>query len=715
MNFENTVLDNVTRKIAAKDLEDFLFQQGYFHAKDRFVQMEMLRIIASGRICELLDDSEPALAIDKHMRELGIYHYSEIESQQMSPQLSKQIQSYCDGVNKYLSKSYPIEFKLKGHRPQKWSATDCIVSIKAMAYLGLAQGQQDLEKMLFQMLSRGVCPQKINSLTNFEMGSVSEETLHLLKKVNFHNPLLPESFQFLKALPKVQASNNWLFKNPNGDVIHACDPHLEVNRLPSVWYELKASINNGEKSLMGISMPGVPGIVMGRTKELSFSFTYGFMDMIDFFIEEVKSNKFREGSSFDNFTVRREKIIRDKHEDVDLLIRETHAGVLDAPSDQKLLADGLYLSTAWSCRKDGSVKTLESILGIFNATDIKELKEHVSNVSISCNWLLADNKGNMSYQQSGLLPMRRGTGMLPLIAWENENRWKGIHPTSVLNNFDNPSKGYIVTANNLIESVGFAKAINAPMESYRHDRIVELLKSSTTQDIESTQKYQSDLISIQARNFISKYKEIFCRHEKTKKLCQWDFNYETNSKDATLFEEFYRVLIRKFFSDHIFGKSEIVYCLDETSFIADFYGLFDRFFLKELSEDDQKLWFSEKSAEDYIEMAIESVTPSQLPWSEANKLDMNYILLDGKLPAWLKIDIRNVPIPGNRATVVQGQVFKAHNRASSFCPSWKMVTSMNSDQLYTVLPGGLNDRPLSKMYKSDIDNWMNFKYRKNTI
>jgi len=713
MNFQNIIKDNVTRVISTQNIEEFLYQQGHFHAKDRFVQMEMLRIVAAGRICELLDDNEANYSIDKHMRELGIYHFSSLETSELNEENKLLLQKYCDGVNHTISKSLPIEFKLMGHRPQKWTLTDCIVTIKAMAYLGLAQGQQDLQKMMIQMLSRGVSPEKLNSLTNFELGDVCTETLHLLKKIKFHSPLIPESYKFLQALPKVQASNNWLYKNQDDSIVHASDPHLEVNRLPSVWYEIQANV--ADKKLFGISMPGVPGIVMGRTHNLSFSFTYGFMDMIDFFIEEVKDNKFREKSDFDNFTVRREKLKRKKHEDVDLLIRHTKAGVLDVASDRSLIPDGIYLSVAWSCRDKGSAKTLESILGIFNSHNIKELKTEVSNVSISCNWLLADDQGNMSYQQSGLLPIRSSSGLMPHKAWVDDNRWKGTYKASELYNYDNPETGYIVTANNMIQVEGFPKAINAPMEAYRHDRILERLKESSTHDIDLTKNIQSDLVSIQARKFILSYKEQFSKNENVKTLLNWDYSYGTESKEATLFEEFYRVLIRKFFSNNLFGKSEIVYALDETSFMADFYGLFDRLFLAKITEEDQKLWFGEISREQYIQQAIEAIKPSNKTWSEVNKIDMNYILFDGKLPSWLKFDLRNVPVAGNRATIVQGQVFKAHGRQTSFCPSWKMITNMKSSEIYTVLPGGLNDRPWSKYFRSDISNWLNFKYRKNQL
>ena len=712
MDFKTDILDGVTRSIDAKDLKDFLFLQGKYHAQDRFVQMEMLRIVSQGRICELLDDTEANLAIDKHMRELGIYHYSVIEEEQLSEHGKKLLTSYCDGVNSRISQSIPLEFTIMGHRPEKWKIADCIVSIKAMAYLGLAQGQQDLQKLFIQMVKNGVPSDKINSLSQNQMGDLTEEIIHLIKKVNLYNPLIPESYNFLKNIPKVQASNNWLFKNGSGEVLHASDPHLEVNRLPAVWYEMKATVANSK--LFGISMPGVPGIVMGRKDGLSFSFTYGFMDMIDFFIEEVKDNKFRDGSEFINFDVRREVIKRKKKNDVKVIIRKTQSGVLDAPSDSPLLTDGIYLSTAWSCRSNGSAKTLESILGIFESNSVDQLVEHTSNVSISCNWLIADDNGSMAYQQSGLLPKRKSTGLVPLIGWIEENRWSGIYEGHELLSFKENERNSIVTANNLIERDGFPKAINAPMGDYRHDRVVELLKEKKNHTIEDFKRIQSDLVSLQSKKFLNKYKDNF-KDSKYSTLLDWDYSYSTNSKKAVVFEEFYRVLTKKFFSEHLMNKEEILFCLDQTSFIADFYGLFDRLFLEEISEEESKLWFSNRKKEEYIDLALDKMTSSGRLWGEINKIDMNYILLDGKLPAFMGLDKRDVQIPGNRATIVQGQVFNAHGRKSSFCPSWKLITDMSTGDLYTVLPGGLNDRPLSKLFKSDLNNWISFGYRKNSL
>jgi penicillin amidase len=145
-------------------------------------------------------------------------------------------------------------------------------------------------------------------------------------------------------IPSGSGSDNWVISgahSASGAPIAASDPHLEGNRLPAVWYEISASFApaldpTGSKWRMGITLPGFPDIVMGRNKFaswvspplhpspsfscidrsnfpffsvanlLSQSLTYGFMDQIDFGVYEVKNGKYKFGSGWKDFTVRKE-------------------------------------------------------------------------------------------------------------------------------------------------------------------------------------------------------------------------------------------------------------------------------------------------------------------------------------------------------------------------------------------------------------------------
>ncbi|MFG1591209.1 penicillin acylase family protein [Halobacteriovorax sp. CON-3] len=724
LDYTSDVLDNVTRHISCENVKSFLFAQGYYHGKDRLMQMEMLRLIAQGRLCECIKDSEETFAIDKYMRELGINHFAKEEIQNIDEETNTLLTHYVDGINKAIGEGHPFEFKILGHRPSEWRISDTILTIKAMSFLGLAQGQQDLEKLIIQLLQNAqklndkvdqdTQVERIKSLAKGALDTITDSEINLISKVKVYNPLIPESYKFLKNIPKIQASNNWV-SNMKGEAIHACDPHLECNRLPAIWYEMKANIKN-VGNFFGISMPGVPGFVMGRSDDTAFSFTYGFMDMVDHFIEEVRDNKYRFESNLFDFKVRRDLIKRKKKEDVELYIRETHAGFLEVDSENKNIVDGHYLSMAWSCRKRGGAKTLKAIMDLLYAKNVDDLFGCVSNVAISCNWLLSDSSGNIAYHQSGVLPKRAHSGLYPVEGFFKQNIWQGYYEGHQLYHFKNPDIKIIATANNRIQNEQFPTAINAPMASYRKDRIEELLIGNKDHSVEMFKTMQSDTFSRQADLYINVFHSVFEKNEIGKRLLAWKRNYDVDNCDATIFENFYRTLLKDFFSDHLLGEQVTTYCMDETSIIADFYGLFDRIFL---TSDIDHIWFKDsKEKEQYIEAALNKCladAPKNMRWGDKNRYKMKHILFDGKLPLFLGFDIDNVEIPGNRSTITQGAVYEAHGRTTSFVPSWKMVTNHSSPDVYTVLPGGLSDRRFSKNYKSDVSNWINNRYRHNVI
>ena len=64
----------------------------------------------------------------------------------------------------------------------------------------------------------------------------------------------------------------------------ANDPHLEINRLPNVWYEIV--LKTRDTYFMGATMPGLPAIIVGRNPDLAWGATYTFMDGTDSWIEK---------------------------------------------------------------------------------------------------------------------------------------------------------------------------------------------------------------------------------------------------------------------------------------------------------------------------------------------------------------------------------------------------------------------------------------------
>jgi penicillin amidase len=686
---------------------------GFAHAQDRLVQMMLVRLVGQGRLCECLVNDDEALEIDIFMREMGLARYSKVEAVNATGAGRSLGDAYAEGVNYWLGTNRrPIELMMVRYDPEWWTVADTILTVKLMSYVGLAQSQQDMEKFLIQAVRGGVSTERLAKLTAPHLDGLDEATAELIARLQYVQPLLPEALKFLGAAPTLMASNNWAVagsRTVSGNPLQCNDPHLECNRLPAVWYE--AVMHTADDYRIGATMPGVPGLVMGRTGSLSFGFTYGFMDMVDYFIEQCHDGGCRRGESFAPLKIRTEKIARKGSDPIVITVRETDLGVLESDARKPELEDGFYLSRAWSPHRAGSAASLDALARLPSATTVSEAQQVVRDVMISCNWLLADRDGNIGYQQSGLLPDRGHSGLHPVPAWEEQWRWRGVVPSDQLHSLLNPPEGFLATANDDLNPENGLLVINLPMGSYRVDRIRALLGEGEACTLEDMQRIQNDLYSLQAERFMSVLGPLLPETFAGRLLAGWDCCYDCESRGATLFETVYHAVLREVFGKGLLGEEVWDSILSSTAIVADYYHLFDDVLL-----GDDPTWFGEEGRNELYTRVLEEVLTevsleSISPWGRRQQIMMKNVFFDGRLPRWVGFDHGPIELPGNRATIVQGGMFKAHNRQTTFTPSWRFITDMGEDRALTALAGGPSGRRFSKWYKTDINRWLNGDYK----
>lgn len=689
---------------------------GFCHAMDRQSQMMLVRLIGKGQLCQYLKDDQETLEIDIFMREMAFEHQAKKELQNLDPETYQFAKAYCDGVNEYiLHHPRPFEFKLTGYKPEIWEISDILITIKLMSYIGLAQTQQDIEKFIALSLKNEVHLEKLQSLFFPHLEGIDQETLELLKKTHIYRETVPNEIKFLGALPKIMASNNWVInakKSKSGHAIHCADPHLETNRLPSIWYEqVGKTVSN---YYIGITMPGVPGFIMGRNQDLAFSFSYGFMDMIDYFIEEVNNGHYREDNGLVPLYSREEIIKRKKNPDYVFHYYETPRGPIEVPPSDGPIKDGFYLSRAWSGHEGGEAPSLQCIHEMHRMANVKEASKLVSKITISCNWLLSDGHGEIAYQQSGLLPKRQHSGLYPVPGFRKENQWQGIYSPDNLAHTLNPSEGFLVTANNDLNQDGKPLSINMPMGSYRADRIKMLLQNTDFLDTDDMMQIQKDLYSLQAKKLIDLIAPFIKNSGKAELLNKWDLRYDKNSLGATIFEMLYKKILIEIFGSKCFGKEVMEHIIDNTGIVVDYYHVFDKILLDEGYERSE-MWFDGDRPEKLkliIHKFLEELDVKKVTiWGEKNSVVMKNIFFNGTLPGFMGFDYGPIPVEGSRSTVVQGMVYQTDGRITTFCPSWRFITEMNHDFAYTALAGGVSDRRFSKLYLTDVDNWLNYRYK----
>jgi penicillin amidase len=271
----------------------------------------------------------------------------------------------------------------------------------------------------------------------------------------------------------------------------------------------------------------------------------------------------------------------------------------------------------------------------------------------------------------------------------------------------NPPDGIVVTANEDLNHLGQAAVINLPMGTYRSDRIKQLLKQGRALDVAYMQQMHYDLYSLQAERLMAIIGPLLPDTPNGKLLKAWDLRYEADSKGAMLFESVYRALVYTVFGDNALGPDIIDYVFKETGLFNDYYANLDNIVFKESSA-----WFGESSREALFATAVaEGLNVEARPYGATRQVVMAHLLFGGQLPRWAGFDHGPIPLPGSRATIPQGQIFKSAGRVTTFCPSYRLIADMATLELHTNLAGGPSDRRFSRWYKTDIENWLTGTYK----
>ena len=693
-------------RIESDEPIDMHYGLGYLHGHDRQMQMWLVKIIGLGRASELLKADEELIELDKFMRWINLGGGLATEFEQVSAEADAMFRAYCRGVNDAVSDSKtPFEFKLTGYKPDSWTPEDIILMMKMIGFVGLTQSQGDIEKFILQMIRNGVSPHKVKELFLNITEDIPQDLIELIKQVKLIRPIIAESIKWLGRLAGFSASNNWAIspdKTASGNAMLCGDPHLSL-QLPSIFYS--AVMRCRDHYMMGATLPGVPSVMLGRSPHLAWSATYGTMDMIDYFIEEVQDKKFRRGDKWRSFTVREEVIKPKKKDPIRLKIYENEHGILEGEPHE----NGYYLNFAWSARKGTVAESVNNLPKIPRAKNAAEAMNYFAGLSfVPFNWVMADTGGNIAYQLSGLFPKKaeNTSGLLPYMGWDESQDWQGMTPSDQNPKAYNPEDGLMITANQDLNHLGQVAPMTVPMSSYRADRIRELLEGREGLTVDDMKNIHYDRYSKQAEAFMEIMDPLLPATANGDLLKHWDRIYDSASLGATLFERVYMELLKLVFGENGMGVEAIEHMITNTSMFAMLHGNFDRVLLKE-----ESAWFGDRTREQIYQTAIKrGLQEPAAAYGQTRKIYIPHIFFAGQLPKIFGFDFGPYEHIGSRATVAQSQIYKAMGHPATFVAVYRMIADLGSDELHTNNAGGPSDRRFSKYYTMGIVDWINARY-----
>jgi penicillin amidase len=345
-------------------------------------------------------------------------------------------------------------------------------------------------------------------------------------------------------------SNSWVVsgqRSTTGKPLLANDPHLSLHA-PSTWYIVRLEAPGF--SVIGATLPGVPGVIIGHNARLAWAFTSVEPDVQDLYVEEADAadpSRYRFRGEWKAFDKRSETIHVKGAPDETLTVRSSVHGPL--VTDVLTGADklGAPVALRWT-GLDPDDTTAEALLGYGSAANWQEFLAAASRFKAPAqNVLYADVDGHIGYTTTGAIPIReKGDGMLP-VSGAGGHEWLGTIPFEKLPRVLDPSRGYIVTANNRVTSRRYPYLITSDWpEPYRARRIAERIEAGGRLTPEAFGSIQLDVVSNQARELLpllldTKPSDAAGR-EALDRLAKWDFSFPPDSVPASIYAAWYTTL-----------------------------------------------------------------------------------------------------------------------------------------------------------------------------
>lgn len=549
--------------IRAGSRDDALFGLGFAHARDRLWQMELQRRIGSGRLAEALGKS--LLPTDRFLRTVGFRRAAESALKALSPGMRGALAAYRSGVNAFLAegRGLPIEFRLLRIPATPFDDVDCLVWSKMMAWDLSGNAAAEIRRV---RLESAVGPAQASEL----LAPAPEEPT-ILRDGEWRMPALPlpapagsgrseattGPFEFpsdaLAAFGfggESIGSNSWVVagsRTRSGRPILANDPHLGL-RTPSIWY--LARLEAPGFFVEGATLPGLPGVVIGRNARIAWGLTNLEPDVQDLFVETpdpAHSDRYMNRGRSLAFERRVETIRVRGASDSRLEVRSTVHG----PVVTEVLANagglGGAVSLRWTGLDDGD-RTAEAFLAIDSAPDWPAFLEAVSRLHCpGQNFVYADVDGHIGYTASGAVPIRpRSDGLRP-VSGSGGDEWSGFIPFQDLPRSLDPARGYVVTANERVVSPRYPWPLAADwVEPYRARRIEDLILAAPPLSVEEVRSIQLDRVSYQAKDLLPLLLTTAPRDASSgaalDRLRGWDFAFDPDSVPATIYAAWYAQL-----------------------------------------------------------------------------------------------------------------------------------------------------------------------------
>jgi penicillin amidase len=457
--------------ITAESRADAAHALGFLHAQDRFFQMDLQRRQPAGELSALV--GARAVDADRSARVHRFRHISRQAVERATPHYRAILEAYAQGVNAGLASlaSAPIEYHVLRVAPQPWKAEDTILTILAM--FGTLQGRQPQFEATFGSLHDALPQDMYDFLTargshwdapitggTFSRppvpGADALDLRHAPQSAGRSGPRVDSASDLASTLTDEEAaglgSNNWAVAGTHtatGAALVANDMHLGIN-VPNIWYRASLVLpdptaQGRRMTLTGVTLPGLPSLVVGSNGDVAWGFTNTGGDWSDLLI--VDADPRRPGSYLAPGGSKQIETFEERIEVAGGLpvlhtVRWTEWGPI-IRTDHR----GRDIAQRWVAHDPAVLSS--DITAPERARSVEDALTAAAGLGIPAqNFVAGDRNGHIGWTIAGPIPRRTGFDGSRPTSWADGTRgWNGYLAPAEFPRVVDPPGGRIWTAN----------------------------------------------------------------------------------------------------------------------------------------------------------------------------------------------------------------------------------------------------------------------------
>jgi penicillin amidase len=670
------------------------------------------------------------------------------------------LRAYAAGINARIAAlddaAIPVEFKLTGMRVARWEPVHSLHLMQRMGYT-LAYIAPELDRAaaaarvgdtaaaaIFPAAQPVVEPIQPNGQRAPRVDPVRLPPPGDPNAAARRTAALSRAFFPLRAVRAAgerpsMASNNWAVapaRSASGHALLAGDPHLELT-LPSIWYEAHLVVP-GRLDAYGVTIPGLPGIIIGFNRDVAWTFTNVGADVLDFYAEEVddpaRPTRYRVDGAWRPLDVRVETYrAPDGTVAAADTLRFTHRGPLRREPAPDAAAPPRWVSMRWTVLE--MQEPLTAFRDASAARSTRDLLEAFARryEAPAQNMLAADRGGTIGIRSTGRYPVRPGdgSGLVVRDGRTSASDWQGALPVARWPQAIAPAQGFLASANQQpIDPRGTRDYWGGDYDPWRAMRINALLRGDSSVTVDDMRRWQTDPGSERATvlvpYFVAAAERVLARpgalpdvaaralRDGARLLGAWDRRYDTTSTRAVLFEEAMRFTQDALWDELADPGRPAAPGAGDPEWLrrARRVATPEEAVLVALLADAASVWWDDRATAEredrdailarglltaYSSLVRRYGGPDGDAWRWARRRHANiHHLL--RVPAFSRLDL---PVAGGTGTLSPSRGNGTHGA------SWRMVVELGPEvRGWATYPGGQSGDPASPHYTDRLPRWL---------